>query len=499
MFFASFLLFMTNGRLASYDGGQQLQSAMVLVTTGNLGAVAPPGFTSAPPSLIVNAAFVRGIDGRFYECHDIGSSMVMVPAALFAVLLHPHTASDVFRPPLIARVLVSFTNALISSVACLFLFKLFLLLVRPRYALALTSLYVVASPFLSYVKTAEDVLGCCCAVCLLLYTSAALLAGRSVRINLIASCVLVPVVGMFRLSVMPFFALSLLMVVLAAWKRLRLADLASGSIAFLVSLSPIFWFNWIRTGSIFRAAITLPVYQYQGSNLAYVAPWEGLWGVTVSPNKGTLVFCPFLLLLFALPWVWKRLPVFARSLLMAMLTGSLLHTLLIACLAGWYGGWGWGDRYMLPLIPVFWVAASCAAIYAWPKLRSLSLGLMAASVLVNLPLAFINGHLLITEGFNARKGNANLPYAIMDAWHFFLDGLRGRQMPGSAEEMADPVRRLATQFPDLWTVYIIRASHNALGVVAGVALSLLLLGLCGYALLRILRIDSAQRPAPASL
>jgi hypothetical protein len=251
---------------------------------------------------------------------------------------------------------------------------------------------------------------------------------------------------------------------------------------------------------MFRAAITLPVFQYQGSNLGYVAPWFGLWGLTFSPNKGVFVFCAFLLLIFALPWLWKQLPAFLRSFVLAMLIGSALHMVLIACLNGWYGGWGWGDRYMLPLLPVLWVAASCSAIYGWRRLRALSIVLMVVSLLVNLPMAFINGHLMITQGFNARKGDATLPYAIMDSWHFLARGLRNQAAPGSAEEMADPIRRLGTQFPDLWTVYVMRASHSALGMAAGIALSLLLLGACGYAVLRIVRMDRhAETPASTAL
>jgi hypothetical protein len=326
-----------------------------------------------------------------------------------------------------------------------------------------------------------------------------MLAGRSVRANLIWSCVLVQVVGMFRLSVMPFFALSLLMVIFAARRRLRLGDLAWGALAFVVSMEPLLWFNWIRTGSMFRAAITLPVYQYEGSNLGYVPPWHGLWGLTLSPNKSLSVFCPFLLLLLLLPMVWKQLPAFARPLLTAMLSGSFLHLLLIACLNGWYGGWGWGDRYMLPLIPVFWVAASCVAIFAWRRLRVPATVLATLALLVNLPMAFINGHLLIANGYYIRNGDAKYPYAVIEAWQALARGLRGAQMQGSPEEMADPIRRLGAGFPDLWTVYVIRASHTALGIAAGAGVLLLLIGACGYALFRILRTDSAQQRVPAPL
>ncbi len=497
LFFVALFLFTANGRMASMDGGQQLQNAMVLAQTGSLGAAIPPGLTEAPPSLKVHAAFVRGIDGRFYECHDLANILVMLPAAFVGVHTSRGRPIDPATPPLISKVLVSFTLALLSAVACFYLFRLFCLLISARAALLVTFLFVAATPFWSYVRTTEDVLGCCCAMCMLLYSAAALLAGRSVRANLIWSCFFLQLVGMFRLSVMPFFALSLLMVVWFARKYLRRPDVAWGTAAFVLFMTPTLWFNWIRTGSPFRAAITLPVYVSENANqnLHYVMPWHGLWGLTISPNKGLFVYCPFLLLIVGLPWAWKRLPFFVRSLLAAFLIGAALHVVLIACLAGWAGGWGYGPRYMFPLEPVFWVAASCVALVAWQRLRRAAFVLMALSLLVNLPMVLINGHLVLTEGFRARD-EQRLPYAIIDAWQALLLGLRGRQMPGSPEEMSDPVRRLGLGFPDLWTVYVMRASHHLLGVCVGLFLTLLLLGTCWFTLVRFLRMTGTRKPNP---
>lgn len=70
-FFVAFFLLMSSGRMASYDAGQQLSAATLLVTEHALGSAHPPS----------TAFWVQAPNGLYYEPHDPGAIALMLPAA----------------------------------------------------------------------------------------------------------------------------------------------------------------------------------------------------------------------------------------------------------------------------------------------------------------------------------------------------------------------------------------------------------------------------------
>jgi hypothetical protein len=59
-------------------------------------------------------------------------------------------------------------------------------------------------------------------------------------------------------------------------------------------------------------------------------------------------------------------------------------------MSGWYGGWTYGPRYVLPALPFLWTAAWLGFDRAGPRLR-LSFGALAAlGLATNLPAAFVD-------------------------------------------------------------------------------------------------------------
>jgi hypothetical protein len=98
--------------------------------------------------------------------------------------------------------------------------------------------------------------------------------------------------------------------------------------------------NWVR----FRA-FTEQGYGGEGFTGNLV---EGLAGLLFSPGKSLFLYVP---LLVALPFA--ALPFARRFRAEAVLVGGLALTLLVQSALWWiwWGGWGWGPRFLVPLMP----------------------------------------------------------------------------------------------------------------------------------------------------
>jgi hypothetical protein len=79
-----------------------------------------------------------------------------------------------------------------------------------------------------------------------------------------------------------------------------------------------------------------------------VAPWEGLFGLTLSAGKGLFLYSPAVLLgLFAWPTFHRE-----HRFLSSMLAGAaLLRLVFIATRSDWHGGFSLGPRMLVMLIP----------------------------------------------------------------------------------------------------------------------------------------------------
>jgi hypothetical protein len=75
---------------------------------------------------------------------------------------------------------------------------------------------------------------------------------------------------------------------------------------------------------------------------------EGLWGLLLSPGRGLLWYAPpALLALFGAPFFVRRWPAAGTSALVLVVGNVLLYAKWHA----WHGGWGWGPRLLLPVLP----------------------------------------------------------------------------------------------------------------------------------------------------
>ncbi len=105
----------------------------------------------------------------------------------------------------------------------------------------------------------------------------------------------------------------------------------------LVSL----WWNWLRYGSVWDSG-------YVASE-TFSANWlVGISGLLIGPARGLIWYSPALLLgIFGGRWFWQQ----ARWVLGMVLAISLIYLLVYGKWYMWHGGYSWGPRFLVPLMP----------------------------------------------------------------------------------------------------------------------------------------------------
>lgn len=108
-------------------------------------------------------------------------------------------------------------------------------------------------------------------------------------------------------------------------------------LAGLVSL----WWNWRRFGGLFESGY-LEVEAFNGD-------WAfGIFGLLFSPARGLLWYAPVLLLAGAgVGWYWRRI----RWLALLALGLAGLYVAVYGKWFMWHGGFSWGPRFLLPVVP----------------------------------------------------------------------------------------------------------------------------------------------------
>lgn len=143
--------------------------------------------------------------------------------------------------------------------------------------------------------------------------------------------------------------LVLAVVVLEAPRGRRVAR----ALAFLAGAAPFaaLWlaFEIVRFGRPFAS--------YAGEPFSH-APLDGLWRLTVGPNKGLFLYFPLALLGV---WGLVRLARARRVLGLALAGFAAFLLLTTAAWWSWDGVSGWGPRLLVPLVPLLAATAAVAA------------------------------------------------------------------------------------------------------------------------------------------
>ncbi len=119
---------------------------------------------------------------------------------------------------------------------------------------------------------------------------------------------------------------------------MRLAWFGMGLLPFVIGLAA---HNVLRFGDPFR-------FGYEGEG--FTTPlWQGIAGLLFSPGRSVFVYAPPLVLSLIL-WPRFRRVCPALADLLALAWGSAL--IFYGAWWAWHGGWSWGPRFLVPLIPL---------------------------------------------------------------------------------------------------------------------------------------------------
>ncbi len=124
----------------------------------------------------------------------------------------------------------------------------------------------------------------------------------------------------------------------------------------------LLYFNFIRYGSLIETGYT--------QEILFREPWVGAYGLLFSPGRGLFIYSPLLLLLFVgLRPAWQRLP---RLYFWLIVVLCLCYWLFYGSWFAWGGAWGWGPRFLLPILPLLMLFVAEPIAWAngeWPVTR----------------------------------------------------------------------------------------------------------------------------------
>jgi hypothetical protein len=135
--------------------------------------------------------------------------------------------------------------------------------------------------------------------------------------------------------------------------------------------------NWSRYGSPLTFGFSVLQHTTFSTPLLL-----GLYGLLLSPGKGLLFYNPIVWAgLIGLVSMWRRWR--AEAVLFVLITVAEIG--FFAVYEFWTGGWNWGPRYILPLVPLLILAAGAWVQTNQTRLRRTIVGgLIGLGVVVNM-------------------------------------------------------------------------------------------------------------------
>lgn len=348
------------GRITYPDDEIVFQTTQSLYERGTLeipGIAKRSGERSSRPA--GTFGWEHGSDGKRYGFFGHGLSVVALPmygAAIATAGLVPESWTHAPRRDLFSfhyhsahadwtRQLVSLTNCLITAFAAWVLARWGIVLGLGRRACIVTALayafctsaWPYTSTFLSEPLSALCLLACALAIARYhrdglprqLWVAGAL-AGASVHVHLLN---LLALPCLFGYAIAPAVRGGSLSRTRSAW--------LGGTAAGLLGVALLGLSHWARFGSPFETGR----YDNYGS---FIWPWEGLAAQLIAPGRSFFLYSPAVVLALI---GWPRLRRMRPDAAWLIVALFVLRWGFISARSDWYGGWGVGPRYLVPMIP----------------------------------------------------------------------------------------------------------------------------------------------------
>ncbi len=414
IFLLAFLLLMAGGRIAPQDEETTFRMTANFIEYGRTTITeqtftvepqAYPGFLPSTQSrTLLTTWAVPGRDGQLYSQFMSGQAMVNLPLYLLGRLLSgealnlrslmlAHWATSLFNPIVIA--LTGWLMAVFAS----------RLGYSARLSAGLGLVYALGTLALPYIGTyfSEPLIAW-----LILLAAYAVYAARAsadvLRWLIVAGTALGLAVFIRERS-----AIMIPPFMLYVWLCQRRV-LWRGWAAFFAPLVMfgviIGWFNWSRYGS----PLTFGFSALQ--HTSFTTPLLlGLYGLLISPGKGLLLYNPIawaglsgLVIMFRT----RRREAILFVLIM------LVELLFFAVYEFWTGGWNWGPRYIMPVLPLLVLAAGeWVQVHPTRLRKSILVALCLIGFVLNLPAVLVD-HSRYLVSFGERDPQHYLNRSILN-------------------------------------------------------------------------------------
>ncbi len=349
---------------------------------------------------------IRGPDGNYYSVFGLGQALLSIPLYLVGKLVEslgsPFLQQYFGGPPLgdwggtIPIFFVNLFNVFVAPCTCLVLYRFALRLGFSRRASLLTTLLFGLSTLT--LTGAHDYFQHPLETLLLLSTIYLLFTCRrnlTPRLALPAGAILALGV-LTRLNLL--LAAPLVCAYLFYLAHTSQPDDASSpngsfirsrsirlSILFALPITLVFlillYLNALRFGDPFAFNPPAAAHGFRFDNLL-----EGLYGNLLSPGRSLLLYSPPVILGL---WFYRKFLHQHRAEGILFLALAVVYLLLYSSYADWMGGWAWGPRYLIVLVPYLMLPAA----YAWEEKRAtraavllgvLGLGIQILGIAVNV-------------------------------------------------------------------------------------------------------------------
>jgi hypothetical protein len=358
VFFACLYVLSIGRGFYSSDGEVMFKTTVALITRHTFALAPDPGLPQIVP----------GQDGHFYSKYDPGLPLIAIPfyqiGDRIARINHAHRYH-------LSAIIVLLVPALAAAGTLFALARIAYGLIPPSprvekgpggEAKGMILAAGLASPLWMYgrVLFAESVLACA------LTAAAALILlphpdpsphpsrlGGSL-FSFFAAGLIVGVGLLTRAAFAIYLPALLWLIARRSASRERWPRLAAFGIGLIPFAAGVLWHNALRFADPFQ-------FGYAGESFT-TPPWQGIAGLLISPGKAVFLYAPPLILSLILWPRFRRVyPALGEFLALAWIAALPFYGMWWA----WDGGWSWGPRFLVPLIPL-----SCLPLMMLPEKRA---------------------------------------------------------------------------------------------------------------------------------
>ncbi|MBT5378214.1 MAG: hypothetical protein HOK49_15080 [Opitutae bacterium] len=340
------------GLIEISDTDYSLRTAQALVEQGTFLIDPPdPDFAKVAPKIV---------DGKIYSKYGVGLVIIFLPIVILSkgIALIPGASESITT-----GFLISFYNVPFAILSLCFFHKICIILgAKTRGATLATLILAIGTFFWKYTVTDYSEIT---QLFFLLGTAYYLLRGKgndSVKASMMFSCLLL--LKVVNIIIWGPCALYLILRHGGVNKESFHHLIRFGSIVFLTGLG-LLLYNHLRFGTPWETG-----YSISGANFTLANFKRDFLDYFISPQRGVFAFNPVLLVPLAF---WPALYKAKRNEAIFLISTIVLWFLLMASWVSYQGGWSWGNRLLLPIIPFLLIPVSLMKIkMLWQKI-SLSL------------------------------------------------------------------------------------------------------------------------------